>query len=238
MLQEDRGAGIECRSRCENIIHEEQVHSGHSGILTQGEGVPQVLPATLAAEAGLRVRVTRAKEALEDGDSAENREMLGKDGGLVELALAQTAWVEWNGNQGVQGAVCQTGIGKAFALDAGKHAAKPHFAAIFQAMNKIANRALAPHDGDRILKGKLRFAAIRTDKFRRNRPLEWLRARFAAGFANALDHLGTIPAEVHAALDPAGTVGAVRREEQRANRLKKGFERDGHGEDRKPKQLR
>jgi len=35
VFEEDGGAGIECRSRCKNIIHEEQVQIGHIRILAQ-----------------------------------------------------------------------------------------------------------------------------------------------------------------------------------------------------------
>jgi hypothetical protein len=35
VLEEDGGAGIECRSRCEHIIHEKQVQIGHIRILAQ-----------------------------------------------------------------------------------------------------------------------------------------------------------------------------------------------------------
>ena len=154
--------------------------------------------------------------------------MLGKNRGLIESPLSQSARVKWHRNQRIEFDFPQARIGESFALDLRQHASEPHFSVVFEAMENIAHRSVTARNRDSAEKRKPLAPAVRAEELGGDSIVR-LRASFTTRGLHPLDSRRAIFAPIHPLLHASGAVGTMRGEKERPQRLKDFFGHKGYG---------
>jgi len=154
--------------------------------------------------------------------------MLGKNRGLVESPLSQSARVKGHRNQRIEFDFLQARIGESFALDLRQHASEPHFSVVFEAMENIAHRSVTARNRDSAEKRKPLAPAVRAEELGSDSIVR-LRASFTTRGLHPLDSRRAIFAPIHPLLHASGAVGTMRGEKERPQRLKDFFGHKGYG---------
>lgn len=192
----------------------------HRRMIAHNKGSPQVRYASPAVESRLGFRITDAPEHGFAGKLKVARGDFGNGRGLIEAPFTEAQGMQWNRHKEAGGRFKEPEIPERLKEPERGLAAKPEFAAVFDAMDDFPGNPAESKSGNRALEMEMPCLALRADKVV-GAAGEGFRARDAKWLMDAFGGKPAIEAEDAVGLERSCAMGAVRREKQSCRRVNK-----------------